>query len=251
MSPALLEVKNLTFGYSSKPVLNDISFSVEEGEFVGILGPNGCGKTTLLRAISNLVRIKKAEVFISGKDAAGMKRKEIARCVSFVPQISEPAAGFSVYETVFMGRIPYLKNISPASNKDIEAVEHALRKTGLHSYKDQEVPSLSGGQYQKVLIARALAQEAQIILLDEPTAHLDVKHQIEIMDMIKSLKGKTIIASFHGIGIAKAYSNRIMIMKDGVITADGSVAELLTEENIKQYYGLEDAASKNPLVFSV
>ncbi|MEK7376377.1 MAG: ABC transporter ATP-binding protein, partial [Candidatus Margulisiibacteriota bacterium] len=227
---ALLEVKNLTFGYNSKSVLNGISFSVEEGEFVGILGPNGCGKTTLLRAISNFVGVKKAEIYINGKDVTNLKRKEIARIVSFVPQLSEPAAGFSVYETVFMGRIPYLKNLSPASKNDLEAVENALKKTGLHSFKDQDVSSLSGGQYQRVLIARALAQETQILLLDEPTAHLDIRYQVEIMDLIKNLSNKTVIASFHDLVLAKKFCNRIIIIDGGRIVADGTPDEALSKQ---------------------
>ncbi len=236
---SLLEIRELSFAYKKDPVLKNISFSVEEGQFIGLLGPNGGGKTTLLRAIGALVPVKTGQVLISNKDVSAIKRIEIARLVSYVPQLSSPVPGFSVGETVLMGRTAYLKALSQPSKQDIMAVEQAIERTGLLPVKDREVSSLSGGQYQRVLIARALAQETPLLLLDEPTAHLDIRFQSEVLALVKSLKEKTVMASFHDISLAKKYCGRVLLLDRGSVVADGEPLKTLSGQTIRSVFSVE------------
>ena len=231
---SLLEVKNLSFGYSSKSVLKDISFSVNEGEFVGILGPNGCGKTTLLRALDNLVEVSAGKLLIDGKDVRTLRRSEISKLVAYVPQVSEPIPGFSVEETVFMGRTLHIKVLSSGKKEDSMAVDKALAQTNLLEFRSRDVSALSGGEYQRVIIARALAQDTKILLLDEPTSHLDIRYQIEIMDLIKNLTDKTVIATFHDINLSKRYLKRAIFIKDKTIISDSQISD----EAVKAAYSI-------------
>ncbi|MCX5749619.1 MAG: ABC transporter ATP-binding protein [Candidatus Saganbacteria bacterium] len=227
-----LEVKNISCGYRSKKALEGISFSAGEGEFVGILGPNGSGKTTLLRALIRTIPVLDGEISISGRDIRQMNRKEIAKDISYVPQLSEPASGFTVEEIISMGRMPHVDAFSSYKQNDFDAIREAEIMTGLLEMKDRDVTALSGGEYQRVIIARSLAQGAKILLLDEPTAHLDIRYQIEILELLKRLKDKTVIAVFHDIGLAKKYCTRIIFLKNGSIAGDGTTDEMLAPQKI-------------------
>jgi len=232
----MLEAKNISCGYGQKKVLNDISFSVSEGEFVGVLGPNGSGKTTLLRALINTVPLSKGRILLSGKNIGLMNRKEIAKNISYVPQISEPPAGFTVEEIISMGRMPHVDAFSTYKQADFDAVKEAMIQARLLELKDRDVSELSGGEYQRVIIARSLAQGSKILLLDEPTAHLDIKYQIEIMELLKGLKNKTVIAVFHDIGLARKYCTRTILLKNGSLAGDGPAETALTPQTISNIF---------------
>jgi len=236
---SILEIRGLSFAYKKEPVLKNISFSVEEGQFIGLLGPNGGGKTTLLRAIGALVFVKTGRVLIANKYVSAIKRSEIARLISYVPQLSAPVFGFTVNETVLMGRTPYLKGFFQPSKQDLLAVEQAIERTGLSPVKDREVSTLSGGQYQRVLIARALAQDTPLLLLDEPTAHLDIRFQSEVLALVKSLKEKTIVASFHDLALAKKFCDRVLVLDLGSVVADGEPSKALSGQTIRSVFGIE------------
>ncbi len=235
----IIKVNNLSFAYRTEPILNNISFSVEQGEFVGILGPNGCGKTTLLRSLGHLVKGSKGSVFIEDKDITLISRNEIARAVSFVPQLSSPIDGFSVEEMVSMGRMPYAAYWSYGNSEDKKVIEETLKEFQLDGRRNKDISRLSGGEYQRVIIARALAQKTKILLLDEPTSHLDIKHQIDIMDLLKNLREVTVIATFHDIRMAKNNCGRLLLMGAGRIIADGKPDAVLTPENIKKVYDVD------------
>lgn len=235
---AILELKNINCGYNSKIILKNISLTINEGEFVSILGPNGCGKTTLLRAIDNIIPISGGQILLNKKNLNELDRKKISQAISYVPQLSEPVAGFSVEEIIQMARAPYYNIFSNESVEDLKAVEDAMINTDLFEYKNIDVSALSGGQYQRVLIARALAQGSDVLLLDEPTAHLDIKYQIDIMSLIKNLKNKTIVSTFHDLNLAKKYSQRVVLMKNGTIFADGNSKDVLTDSIINEVFDL-------------
>lgn len=235
---SILELKNINCGYNSKIILKNISLIINEGEFVSILGPNGCGKTTLLRAIDKIIPVSGGRILIKDKDINEINRKNVSKEIAYVPQLSEPVAGFNVEEIIQMARAPYYNIFSNESVEDFKAVEDAMSSTGLLEYKNIDVSALSGGQYQRVLIARALAQGSDILLLDEPTAHLDIKYQIEIMSLISRLKNKTIVSTFHDLNLAKKYSQRVILMKSGSIYADGNSKDVLTDNIINEVFDL-------------
>ncbi len=200
---SIITTEKLSYHINSKTILDNISFSVDQGEFIGILGPNGCGKTTLLRCLIRALDHFDGRINVFDKCIKRYSRKDLARAISYVPQISEPPAGFSVEEVIYMGRSPY--NDNKNSKKDTEAVNNAMGQLNLIQRKNDDISKLSGGEYQRVLIARALAQEGKIILLDEVTAHLDIKYQIDILNTLKNIGEKTIIATFHDIFLARKY----------------------------------------------
>lgn len=234
----MLEANNISCGYGQREILKSVSFSVPEGEFIGILGPNGSGKTTLLKALIGAVPLSAGEVLLSGKNIKSMKRKEIAKYISYVPQISEPSPGFTVEEVVSMGRMPHIEPFFAYKQVDFDSIREALIKTNLLSLKDRDIASLSGGEYQRVIIARSLAQGSKIILLDEPTAHLDIKYQMEVLETVGKIKSVSAIAVFHDIALAKRYCERVIYIKSGSIYGDGPARELLTTEKISEIFDI-------------
>lgn len=244
---SIIKATNLSCGYGGKNVINDISFSAENGQLIGVLGPNGSGKTTLLRALCNFIPVEKGEILINGKNINSLNRGEIAKLVSFVPQISEPAEGFTVKDIVFMGRNPHIPFFSVAKEKDYEIVKLTLEEAGLSNISGKDISELSGGEYQRVIIARCMAQETPIIMLDEPTSHLDIRFQLEVLEMIRGMKNKTMIATFHDLTLAKKYCSRIILLKDGRIFADDSPEIALSDEAIYQVYGVNPHTISNTI----
>jgi iron complex transport system ATP-binding protein len=235
----LLKIKNLSGGYYKEDVIRGLSLNVNQGDFLGIIGPNGSGKTTLLRLITRVLPFKKGEIFYKDENILRMDLKEFCRKVAFVSQDISTGFSFTVMELVLMGRIPHLKRLQYETKKDIEIAREKLKLTDTLNLKDKRIDELSAGERQRVVIARALAQEPELLFLDEPTSHLDIGHQVQILDLLKKLNRKnnlTIVMILHDLNLASAYSNRIALLDKGIIFKEGSPEKVLTYQNIEAVY---------------
>jgi iron complex transport system ATP-binding protein len=238
---ALLSLKEGSFSYGDKEVLTDVSLDVTKGEVLCILGANGCGKTTLLRCLNGSLRLNQGRVYIGGRDIHTMSVVDVARYIGFVFQEHSAPFPFSVLEVVRMGRTPYLGFFESPSAKDTLVAEQALDLVGMVHYRDKPYTQISGGERQLVLIARTLAQEPEVVLLDEPTSHLDFKNQTLVLRMINRLaeSGMTVIMTSHLPNHALLYSSRVALMNTGSFMAIGSPETIVNEENLKAVYGMD------------
>ncbi|MFQ5851274.1 MAG: ABC transporter ATP-binding protein [Candidatus Binatia bacterium] len=237
----LLEIRNVSFCYENALVLKNITLSFEAGEFVSVIGPNGSGKTTLLKIILGLLRPTEGEVLLYGNPLLSYSSKEIARNIAYVSQ--EPLLTFplTIYELVSLGRYPYSSLFKPA-RQDQQAVEDALRLTDALSSKDRKFTTLSGGEKQKALVARALAQSSRLLVLDEPTAHLDVYFQLQILKTLKKLcteKQLAVVTVFHDLHLVSLFADKALLLKSGQLRAFGRVEEVLNEKSIKEAFGVD------------
>lgn len=235
-----IKVKDVTFSYSSLPVLEGISLELAESEVLGIVGPNGSGKTTLIRCMNNILKTQGGSVHLNGNEIKDLSRMEIARHIGYVPQNSEHFFPTTVFDTVLMGRRPHAAWRS--SEHDLDKVIEILELLGLEDLALRNFGELSGGQQQKVLIARALAQETDIILLDEPTSNLDIRHQLDVMHVIKSLvseRGISAVMAIHDLNLASGYADRVVVLNGGRIVAAGDPVSVFTPEIIAHTYGVE------------
>ncbi|HEY8363717.1 MAG TPA: ABC transporter ATP-binding protein [Tissierellaceae bacterium] len=249
-----VEVENLQFGYYKEKIIDNISFKIDEGKFVSLIGPNGSGKSTILKLLNHLYYPWEGRILIDNQDINSFKKKELARKVSFVPQNTLIDFDFTVEDIVLMGRYPYKKRFEKYNEKDYEVVYEALKSTNTFGIKDKYITEISGGERQRVIIAKALAQETPIILLDEPTSHLDLNHQIEILNLLKKLnreKKTTIIIAIHDINLALRYSDEIIIINSGKIIDNGKPEKVITEENIEKVYNIKVAIEKNKFTNSL
>ncbi len=234
-----VECENIRFRYQKEWILEDLSFKGAEGEFFGIIGPNGSGKTTLLKIVDGILNPERGSVCIGKTDIREMKRNDFAKIVAMVPQDSPMIFPFTVHEVVLMGRAPHLGRLMFERKSDFAVSQKAMELTDTLSLAERNINELSGGERQRVLIARALAQEPGVILLDESTAHLDIKHQVAFFDLIRALnrkEGLTVIAVTHDINLAALFCDRIMMLKEGCIHSIGTPDEVITESNIKEVY---------------
>jgi iron complex transport system ATP-binding protein len=246
----ILKMDKVCFRYGRGWAVEDISLEAERGEVIGLLGPNGSGKSTLLGVIDGLAVPQKGNVLIKGIPIRDYSRQALAREVAMVPQENHFSFSFSVLEVVLMGRFPYLGNFRFEGKKDLDVVNKVLSATGTLSLADRPITGLSGGEKQRVLLARALAQEPSIILLDEPTAFLDLSYKKEIFDLISSLARKTGVSALvvtHDIDLAARYCNRLVMIRNGRIYAGGAPAQVLNPDNIEAVYGCRVFVDKNPL----
>lgn len=239
----MLSVKGLFCGYNGVDVIKDASLDITAGENISIIGPNGSGKTTFLRAIAGLIPYK-GSIRLDDKEIAQMKRKEIASKIAFMSQISSIYFSYTVFETVMLGRYLRMKGgvFSEPSKKDKEFVLQCLNAVGLTELKDRQITSLSGGQLQRVFIARTFAQEPEIILLDEPTNHLDLKHQIELVEYLKEWSHKdrrVVVGVFHDINLAMQFSNKILLFNNGQIAAYGDYRTFFDGDFLKTIYSID------------
>ncbi len=245
----MVDIENLSFSYNSVPVLRNISFGVAKNCFMSILGPNGSGKSTLINIISGVLKKYEGRISIGDADLSSLASKEAAKLVAVVPQSTDPGFNFTVREMVAMGRYPYINRFDSLRAADEKAVDEVMDKTRLHDFVNRRYNELSGGEKQRVIIAQALVQDSPLILLDEPTSHLDINFQIELMDLFKRLNtedGKTIVGIFHDINLAIQYSDRVLFLKDGGVFDFGEVEEVVTEENIERVFSSEVYVAKNP-----
>ena len=239
MRQPAVELKHLTFSYTGEPLFRDLSLSLPHGSFVSIIGPNGAGKTTLIRALIRTIETGSGTLTYHGLDASRMSRKEQARHISFVPQSNRITWDLSVYECVAMGRYAYRSRFSQLAGEDREQVNRAIEDLGLSHLAHRGASELSGGEYQRMLIARAIAQNSSIIALDEPVSHLDVHHQVEILSLLKRLivtQGVTVITVLHDLNAAFAFSDRVVLLDRGIPVATGTPQEILTRERVEQVY---------------
>lgn len=234
-------IEQLTQKYNKDIILNNISYEFITGQFYGIIGPNGSGKTTLLKTIARLLKAKEESIWIFGQDILNIREKTLAKSISMVPQIFNIDSSFTVEDIVAMGRYPYIQRLGQLSEEDKAIINNSLRKTKLLSYRDKSVNTLSGGELQRVILARALAQQTDIILLDEPLSHLDIQHQIDILNLTKNLctyENKTILCVMHDLNLAMKFCDQLLLINKGEIYASGNTKDVLSVENILDVYGI-------------
>jgi iron complex transport system ATP-binding protein len=240
-----IELTNTCFSYSNKNredalfTLDNINLEIEKQEFISILGPNGSGKTTLLKILAGIYNPGSGTIKIQNNEYDKISRKELYKIISYVPLSVQSVFPFSVYEIVMMGRTPFLNMFGFESRNDKKIVEEALNLVEISHLKNHGINEVSGGEAQRAFLARAIAQNPEIVLLDEPSSHLDIKHQLSIFNLLKKLnreKKLTVVVVLHDLNIAAYYSNRIILMKSGKIYKDGSNPDTLTEENIRNVF---------------
>ena len=237
-----LRVDRVQFYYEARKVLDGISFEADQGEFIGLIGPNGSGKTTLLKIIDGILKPRVGSVYLDCKRVSELDPRELARELAMVPQTADLSFDLKVFDVVMMGRYPYLGRLSLEREVDEEKVRFWMRLTNTLHLAERSIKEVSGGERQRVLIARALAQEPRILLLDEPTSNLDVCYQIEIMNLLKELVeklGLTIICAIHDLNLAARYSDKIILINGGRIKGIGRPIEVLTKENLRDVFKIE------------
>jgi len=246
-----VEVCDVRFGYgaSGPEVLHGVSLTADPGTLHGVIGPNGSGKSTLLRVIGGVARPSSGLVFLGGQDIGGLSPRQAAQLVAAVGASEVVIFPFTVDETVLMGRSPHLRFLTSETAMDVAKAHEAMERTGVAHLSKRPITALSSGERQRVLIARALAQEPRVLLLDEPTAHLDVNFQVEIMELVQALaheSGITTIAVLHDLNLAGRYCDRITMLSSGQVAACGAPGEVLTEENLLDVYGVRAIVGRRP-----
>lgn len=236
-----MEVKHVSFSYGKNTILSGLSFAVKEGNITTVMGANGCGKSTLFSLMTKNQTPGKGKILLEGKNIANLRFIDFAKRVSIVHQYNSAADDITVERLVSYGRTPYQKMLGTRTKEDEELVERAMEVTGILPYRDREIAALSGGQRQRVWIAMALAQNTKILFLDEPTTYLDIRYQLEILELVKKLNreyGITILMVLHEINQAITYSDEVIGLKDGSIVMQGKPQEVITAESMKELYGV-------------
>ena len=237
-----MEVRNLSFSYGKNKVMREVSFKIEGGNITTIMGANGCGKSTLFSLMTKNLYPRKGNIFLSGKNIQNLSLKEFARKVSIVHQYNTSSDDITVERLVSFGRTPHMKMMQARTQEDEELIQWAMEVTNVEKYKSREVSRLSGGQRQRVWIAMALAQNTKILFLDEPTTYLDIRYQIEILELIQKLNeeyGITIIMVLHDINQAIHFSQEVIGLKDGMVSFQGNPQEVINREGICDLYGID------------
>ncbi len=245
----VVQLENVSFSYSDGMVLEDINLSIEKGEMVGLIGPNGSGKTTLLKLISGILHPARGEIRLDGAKLKQLSRKAVAQRVAVVPQQFNMPFAFTSGEVVMLGRIPFLKIFTEEGERDRAIVSQAMGTTRTKHLERRLFNELSSGERQKVILAMALAQEPKLLLLDEPTAHLDISHQVEILEAVKQLnqeQGITIISAIHDLNLASLYFQRLVLLKEGRIFTDGGPSQVLTSDTIKEVFSASVQVERHP-----
>lgn len=236
-----ISVKKLSVAYESNTIIEDMNLSIPKGKISIIIGANGCGKSTLLKTIARINKIKSGDILINNKNIKKIKEKEIAKEVAFLPQGPVCPSGLTVRELVAFGRFPHQKMIGGLNKHDKDVIDWAIEETGLSQFADREVENLSGGQRQRAWIAMSLAQETDIIMLDEPTTYLDMSYQLEVLEVLQKLnktKNITVVIVLHELNNACKFADNIIALKDGKIICEGKPLDVINKENLKEIYGI-------------
>ncbi|MGO1369516.1 MAG: ABC transporter ATP-binding protein [Senegalia sp. (in: firmicutes)] len=250
-----LKTEYINIGYEENLIIKDLSVEIPDKKITTIVGPNGCGKSTLLKAITRIISSKSGNIILDGKDMMKMDTKSLAKKISILPQTQGQIEGLSVKELVSYGRFPYQKGFGRLSNKDKEIIDWALDVTGTMIYKNRSIDALSGGQRQRVWIAMALAQETDIIFLDEPTTYLDMAHQLEILELLQKLnieQHRTVVMVLHDLNQAARFANYIIALKNGKIIKAGNSEEVINKKVLKEVFNIDaeigiDPRTKKPI----
>ena len=245
----LLAASSLTLSYNGHAVVQDFHLSVPHKTVVGLVGPNGSGKTTILRALAGLIEPVSGHALLKGVQAARLDKRTRARQIGWVPQLETAAWPLTVYEVVRLGRAPHRGWLMPYTSVDREIVERALARADLLPLRDRPVDKLSGGEFQRVLIARVLAQEPEVLLLDEPTANLDIHHQVQVLDLIRDLvleKSLSVVIAIHDLSLAARYCDLLVLLDKGHEVSSGTPEEVLTPGNLRAVFGVKARLFKDP-----
>ncbi len=244
-----MKINNISVGYGGDPVLDGVTLTFNNSEISAVIGPNGTGKSTLLKALCGFLPLQHGSIEIEGRDLKLFRGIELAREVALIPQEVQMQFDYKVFDLVMMGRYPYLDFWQTYRKEDHLFVDHLLSELDLKHYEDKFYSQLSGGEKQRVSIARALAQDTKYILMDESFSHLDINHQIEIMELLQVInqsRGKTLILVSHNLNLAAEYCDRIILLNDGKVFADGEPSNVITARNLKEVYGVETPIMNNP-----
>ena len=245
-----LELQNVNLGYRKRLVIEDMTMEVKPGEVLGLVGPNGCGKSTLIKALSRIIAPRSGSILLNGEEIKQIPRAQLAKMLGVVPQIPLLPSNFTAFEVVLMGRNPHLGLLQYEGKKDMDIAWQAMTRTATGHLAGRKIGQLSGGEIQSIVIARVLAQQTQAILLDEPTANLDIGRQVYILDLMSSLSrqnGLTLVFALHELNLAAQYCDRLVLIENGRIQCQGKPAEVITAENIKRVYGNGSYVGSHPL----
>lgn len=249
VAPSRLGARKVTSGYGQVAVLDGLDLDIPTGVVTTIIGPNGCGKSTLLRTLARLIKPSSGHVVLDGADIAKLKSKQIATTMGLLPQSPLAPEGLTVGDLVARGRHPHQSWLRQWSSDDAEVVDAALEQTGVRDLADRAVDSLSGGQRQRVWISMTLAQGTDLLLLDEPTTYLDLSHALDVLDLVDELssQGRTVVMVLHDLNLAIRYSDHLIAMRDGAVVAQGAPSEVISEEMLRETFGLHSTVIDDPV----
>lgn len=246
----MIELDNVSLGYNHRAILHNVNMKAKPGQIVGLVGPNGSGKSTLIKGIARVIDLFSGHILIDGRDIRTIKRDELARLVATVPQSPALPGAFTAFEVVLLGRTPHLGLLRYEGGNDLAIAWQAMEATHTQHFAERRVSELSGGERQRLVIARALTQQPKAMLLDEPTANLDINHQIEILNLVKSLcleQSLTVIIALHDLNLAAQYCDWMVMLNSGNVYAEGTPPDILTAPNIKHVYGAEVCVYPHPI----
>jgi len=244
----MLEIKNLFVSYGEKEIIKNISLKIEKGVFAGIIGPNGAGKTTLLKTVAGILKPKKGEILLEGENIYRISSLKLAKKVAYLPSVFDIHFSYTVEEFIIMGRFAYTGRFGRLSEDDFKIFKETIKLLELEKLKRRKIWELSDGEKQRTYLAQALVQQPSLLLLDEPTSHLDIGHQFKIMDILQKLNkdGLTIISILHDLNLASEYCDYLILLKNGEIFKEGKVEKVLTYQNIEKVYQTKVLVYKNP-----